>query len=58
MGYVMQRVTETFFDIMTLAGCAAVVYGVAMISTAAAWIVAGIMCIILAGIGSLGGKKR
>ena len=52
----MQKITGFLFDIMTLIGCTAVVYGVAMISAAAAWIVAGVICIILAAIGSLGGR--
>lgn len=44
-------------DMLLIAGCAAIIYGVSLIFVPAAWIAAGVLCLGLAFLIGLGGKQ-
>jgi len=49
---------EFISDFLVLAGCALLVYGVWLLSTAAAWIIGGIMLVIIGAVFGLEGWHK
>jgi len=52
------KIRELVSDFMVLTGGTMLVYGVWMLSTAAAWITAGIMLVIIGGVFGLEGRIK
>jgi hypothetical protein len=44
-------------DILVIAGSGMIVYGVSLIHIAAAWITGGLLCMAIAGLIALGGRR-